>query len=680
MSIHVHMRSCRDVSTLLKIILLLSSALFLTSYNVPEVAALTIRVPTNYPTIQAAINAASPGDTILVSSGTYIERILVNKYVKIMGENPQTTIIDGSKAGVVVNITASYVQITNFTVRNGGYYHGIWVETPPGGTILGVLIDKNIFLNNYAGVILVRSVGAIISNNLMQNNQYGIRSSASSRSTIRGNRIESSVFYGMHLYSRSTNNTIDANILVNNKYGIHLEWSNFNNVSRNTITSAPAKNGYGIRLTSTNYTRISANTMELNYYGIVLWQNSAKNLIYLNNFMNNTVQAYHYDTPLGANIWDTDVRPGTKGNYWSDYTGVDNGSGVGRWGEARVAGDGIGDTLIPHQSVDYYPLMVPWSPWPIARFTFSPDPPYPMETVTFDARKSSGDLVSYKWDFGDGTAPPPPEPDPITYHVFATPGNYTVTLTVTDREGLYNSTSKLVTVLPFRLVLDVYTQKEPYSGRGINQSSDAFEPQEQVDLIAYLTYNDNPVKDKLVAFYVKDPDDIIILSRSDTTDENGLANVSFTLANNATFGIYTVTSSAEVAGSIATDTLSFQVGWIIEIIRVETVDQYGNPKSDFRRGEYVYFNIIVQNIAFITKNVTLSITLYDETKTPIGALDLKLKVDPGWFELNLVFSMIIPKWSYVGVATAYASAFTDWPWARGRPYCPEATAAFLISR
>jgi len=43
-----------------------------------------------------------------------------------------------------------------------------------------------------------------------------------------------------------------------------------------------------------------------------------------------------------------------EGNYWSDYTGEDDGSG------GRVAGDGIGDTLIPHWGVDYYPLMNPW--------------------------------------------------------------------------------------------------------------------------------------------------------------------------------------------------------------------------------------------------------------------------------------------------------------------------------
>lgn len=54
----------------------------------------TIRVPDDYPTIQEAINAASPGDTIQVAAGTYYERVTVNKTVTLIGEDPLTTIID----------------------------------------------------------------------------------------------------------------------------------------------------------------------------------------------------------------------------------------------------------------------------------------------------------------------------------------------------------------------------------------------------------------------------------------------------------------------------------------------------------------------------------------------------------------------------------------------------------
>ena len=54
-----------------------------------------------------------------------------------------------------------------------------------------------------------------------------------------------------------------------------------------------------------------------------------------------------------------------EGNFWSDYAGVDDGSGVGKFGEARFVGDGIGDTLVPHWDANWYPLMTHYEEMPI---------------------------------------------------------------------------------------------------------------------------------------------------------------------------------------------------------------------------------------------------------------------------------------------------------------------------
>lgn len=637
-----------------------------------------IRVPDDYPTIQDAINAAHDGDTIQVAAKTYYERIVVNKSVSLIGEDSKSTIIDGSKGGIVVNITVSGVQLRGFTIQNGGSYAGIWVERPFGSTTINVIIEGDILTGNYIGVLLSRCKYVEIKNNTFLNNQYGIRTTYSSFNTISNNTISSSVFYGIHLHSYSEYNDIILNTLQNNKYGIHIEGSNSTNINSNIIRSLTSKSGYGIRLTSSCKTRVIANNIELNYYGIVLWESSTDNIIYHNNFISNTNQAYHYNTPLGANTWDTDICPGAQGNYWSDYKGVDDGSGVGRWGEVRVMGDGIGDTMIPHQNVDYYPLMRPWSIFPIARFSYSPEFPYEGETVTFDASASSGDIVTYEWDFGDETASVK-ETDPITTHVYMEDGNYTVTLKVTDRLGFSDSTSKLITVLPFRLAIDVYTQREPYSGKGPNMPSDAFAPEEKIILYAYVTFNNEPVADKTVSFYVFEPNETEpFLTRTNETDGNGLTYVDFRLGNEPPFGTYKVVANVEVSQTIAEDTLTFKVGWIIEILRVETTDKDGNPQVDFRKGEDIHFKLIVQNIAFLPKNVTMTVVVYDETKTPIGVGDSQLEIAPGWSELNLLFNLQVPKWSAVGSAEGFACAFTNWIWENGTAYCPEATTSLVI--
>jgi len=627
----------------------------------------TIKVPDDYATIQEAINAAAPGDTIYVSSGTYYERIVVNKTLTLIGEDPLTTIIDGQQRGPIVNITANYVKIMNFTITNGRYYVAIWVENPASDYILCAGISNNIITDSYAGVILSRNIGTVIGDNVIRENQVGIRAYSSVKLSIARNTIANSIFHGIHLHTSCQDSSIEFNVLSNNKYGIHIETSYNINITRNEIISDVAKEGYGIRLTTSNNISIVGNNIKFNYRGIVFWENSINNHIYYNNFINNTIQVEHYNTPITGNIWDTNVCPGAKGNYWSDYKGVDDGSGLGRWGEERIAGDGIGDTLIPHLDVDYYPLMHPWSPWPIAFFTYYPEKPRVLEPVTFDASLSFGDIVLYEWDFGDGNITSVTEP--IIIHTFQEVGNYTVALTVKTREGLTNSTSVLVSVLPFRLIIDVYTQREPYSGKGFNQSSDAFAPQELVILYALVTYNDAPVADKLVSFAIIYPNETEVI-RSNETNEYGIATIFFRLEAEA-MGTYRVIATVEVAGYTVADYLHFKVGWIVNIVEIETVDVNGFIKTQFRKGEILYLNIYLQNIAFTPKNVTLTITVYDEKSTPIGATGFQMKVEPGWNELRTVLAILIPQWCYAGLGSVHVNAFTDWVVNNGTPYCPE---------
>ena len=76
----------------------------------------------NYTKIQDAINNASNGDTVFVYNGTYYENVVIDKSINLIGEDRNSTIIDGVGIGNVITITDDNTLLKNFTIQNGGYY------------------------------------------------------------------------------------------------------------------------------------------------------------------------------------------------------------------------------------------------------------------------------------------------------------------------------------------------------------------------------------------------------------------------------------------------------------------------------------------------------------------------------------------------------------------------------
>jgi len=100
---------------------------------------------------------------------------------------------------------------------------------------------------------------------------------------------------------------------------------------------------------------------------------------------------------------------------------------------------------------------------PIARFTYTPTYPEANQIVTFNASASydpDESIVSYTWDFGDGT-PPITENDPITYHTYTSYGDYTVKLTVTDNDGLTGQTETTIHVSQHPVASFTFTPPDP---------------------------------------------------------------------------------------------------------------------------------------------------------------------------------------------------------------------------
>jgi parallel beta-helix repeat protein len=135
--------------------------------------------PGNYSKIQDAINNATDGDIIFVYSGIYNERLIVNKSVDLIGEDKQSTVIDGGGTYYVVHIGSDNVSVNNFYINNSGYYgtySGIMIK----GERKNITIDNNIIIDNFIGICIgshyqyKRIYYVNITNNYIKNNDYGI--------------------------------------------------------------------------------------------------------------------------------------------------------------------------------------------------------------------------------------------------------------------------------------------------------------------------------------------------------------------------------------------------------------------------------------------------------------------------------------------------------------------------
>jgi hypothetical protein len=133
-------------------ILLGMGALVAGALATPAAHAQTVRrVPQDYPTIQAAIVAASDGDSVLVAPGTYPARIdFLSKTITVESAGGRdATIIDGGLAGTVVRIVAGAGQtpvLRGFTVRNGYAFPDAGGVYTYGGP---ALIEENLITSNH---------------------------------------------------------------------------------------------------------------------------------------------------------------------------------------------------------------------------------------------------------------------------------------------------------------------------------------------------------------------------------------------------------------------------------------------------------------------------------------------------------------------------------------------------
>ncbi|HBS06125.1 MAG TPA: plastocyanin [Leptospiraceae bacterium] len=98
---------------------------------VSEWTGVTRRVPSDYPTIQTAVDAADPGDMVLIAPGVYKEEVVITTpSLIIRGEDRNKVIVDGEhvRGNAVTVVGADGVAIENMTARNAVLNGFFWTS------------------------------------------------------------------------------------------------------------------------------------------------------------------------------------------------------------------------------------------------------------------------------------------------------------------------------------------------------------------------------------------------------------------------------------------------------------------------------------------------------------------------------------------------------------------------
>jgi hypothetical protein len=240
--------------------------------------AATLQVPSDYATIQAAIDASASHDTVLVAPGTYYENIIYHGHNIVVASNYlfdhntatiNATIINGSQpasadTGTVVRIVQgedSTAQLVGFTIT--------------GGTGTPLRDQNNHLVYIEAGGVMVDGASPVVAHNHIVNNQ-AVRTAPGISSTggggirvgfgnpqIVNNVIRNNVgrFYGGGVVVNYATALLRNNVICNNSGGqtygggglwIYGSWDSATTVENNTIVNNnSAANGGGVYISST---------------------------------------------------------------------------------------------------------------------------------------------------------------------------------------------------------------------------------------------------------------------------------------------------------------------------------------------------------------------------------------------------------------------------------------------
>jgi len=439
----------------------------------------------NYTSIQDAITHAVDGDIIYVYEGIYHENVVVDKKITLQGEN-KNAVIDAGYGGDAISVLESNVYISGFTTINGGNgSYGIKLYGVENCTV------KNCNLSdNYAGVGIFWSNNNLIGRNVFSGNTYAIFSTSG-----KNNRIEENIFlgntngvrfgggsytrYNIIRYNNFMGNSVDV---IDEGYSNYWDYDHIGNYwdryagvdgdgdgigDTPHVISGDIKDHYpliepyaGIDIFPPDIVGLQASPQIQIPGGSVnitcqIIDNVEVNVTFINITMAN-----------GSYINSSLNRIGNTTYYYFNLTYSEKG--------VYYYYVWTNDTSNNSVKSGLYKFVIAYKPH--ATFSFTPPNPTDLDTITFNGSASSdpdGSIVNYTWNFGDGNH----AYTSITTHKYSTDDTYTVTLTVYDNDGAWDTMSKEIVVANVPPVADFsFTPTDAIVGQTVWFNDSSYDP------------------------------------------------------------------------------------------------------------------------------------------------------------------------------------------------------------
>ena len=249
--------------------------LLIFSFVPAALAQQTIHVPADQPTIQAGINAANNGDTVLVSPGIYFENIdFLGKAITVIGSGgPASTTIDGgSRQGLAVVAFKSQELRTSvlsgFTIQHGGTQTAS--SQASGGVYVHAAaptIQNNIVVANRCSGIFANG-GALIQGNTVTGTLYQNGGSGPNDAYCRqggtGIVVGGTVTVGPYTHVEVIGNTITNNTQALGVGGIQIDGAEDTLIQNNIISNNTGRSAGGIGTSNTQAVFIVQNVIYAN--------------------------------------------------------------------------------------------------------------------------------------------------------------------------------------------------------------------------------------------------------------------------------------------------------------------------------------------------------------------------------------------------------------------------------